>query len=148
MNSQLMNDTFRLLKEEWSPIAGIVLDVPCHDINRMADVLDPHQLEPKRQTVLMALYTLLHMAQDRHRDCSYNDPELTKHILDGDYLYSFYLQLAVKYRETDLVCYLAPLLKQQQIALAEGRLWNEDLTKYFEMYLCDEFKHKQTSRAM
>lgn len=148
MNSRLMNDTFRLLQEEWSPIAGIVLDVPCRDMNRMADVLDPHQLVPERQTILMALYCLLYMAQERHRNCSFSDPELTKHILDGDYLYSFYLQLAIKYRETDLVCYLSPVLKRQQIALAEGRLVDEDLTKQFETFLCGEFKHKQAGRAM
>ncbi|WP_054957424.1 hypothetical protein [Paenibacillus dakarensis] len=148
MNSRLMNDTFRLLQEEWSRDAGIVPDVPCRDMNRMADVLGPHQLEPERQTVLLALYALLYMAQERHRDCSYSDPDLTKRILDGDYLYSFFLQLAVKYRETDLASYLSPILKRQQIALAEGRRIDKELTTYFEMFLCDEFKHKQAGKAM
>lgn len=148
MNTRLMNDTFRLLNEEWSPIAGIVLDISCHDLNRLADVLGPHQLESERQTVLMALYSLLHMARERHRDCSFRDTDLTRNILDGDYLYSLYLQLAVKYRETDLVSHLAPVLKRQQIAFAEGRLLDENLTKHFETFLCSEYKHKQTGRAM
>lgn len=148
MNTRLMNDTFRLLHEEWSPIAGIVMDVPCHDLNRLIRVLGPHQLEPKRQTVLLALYSLLYMAQERHRDCSFHDPDLTRNILDGDYLYSLYLQVAVKYEETDLVSYLAPVLKRQKIALAEGRMIDEDLTIHFDTFLCNEYKHKQAGKAM
>ncbi|MGM1047203.1 MAG: hypothetical protein ACQEXX_13775 [Bacillota bacterium] len=148
MNTRLMNDTVRLLHEEWSPIAGIVLDIPCHDMNRLVQVLDHHQLEPKRQTVLLALYNLLHMARERHRDCSFSDPDLTRNILDGDYLYSLYLQMAVKFQETNLVSHLAPVLKRQKIALAEGRLIDEDLTMHFEKFLCGEYKQKQTGKAM
>ena len=148
MKTRLMNDTFRLLHEEWSPIAGIVLDVPYHDLNRLASVLEPHQLAPRRETVLLALFALLHMARERHRDCSFQDPDLTRRILDGDYLYSLYLQMAVKYRETALVSHLAPVLKRQQIAFAEGRVIDEDLTVHFETFLCGEYKQKQTVKAI
>lgn len=148
MKTKLMNDTFRFLQQEISPVAGIILDLSCQDLNRLISVMDPHHLSMRRQTVLLALYSLLIMAEDRHRNCSSNDADLTKRILDGDYLYSLYLQVAVKYKETGLAGHLAPVLKRQQIAFAEGKAAQLDIASHFDAFLCREYKQKHAGRAI
>lgn len=148
MNTQLLNDTFRLLDELKSPVAGIALDICPESLQELASVLESSPLSPRRRSVLLTLYALLVMARERHRDCSYQDTDLTRRILDGDYLYSLYLQSAVQFRETGLAAYIAPVLKRQHIAFAEGRPAEENLALHFETYLSGEHKPKQTIQAM
>lgn len=112
VNKQLIEDTFRLLQTEMSPIAGIQLHLSPAECEQLLPVLERHDLEYNRKVHLLGIYTILTMAAGRHMDCVPHHPDLTRNILDGDYLYSFYLQFAVKCRELDLVAYLAPSIKK------------------------------------
>lgn len=112
MNQKIIEDTFRLLQAEMSKIAGIQLSLSPAECEQMLSVLERHDLEYDRKTHLLGIYTILTVAAQRHMECVPHHPDLTRNILDGDYLYSFYLQFAVKYRELDLVAYMAPSIKK------------------------------------
>lgn len=95
-----------------SPIAGIQLYLSPAECEQLLSVLERHDLEYDRKVHLLGIYTILTVAAQRHMECVPHHPDLTRSILDGDYLYSFYLQFAVKCRELDLVAYLAPSIKK------------------------------------
>ncbi|MNC75315.1 hypothetical protein D3C75_1268260 [compost metagenome] len=89
------------------------------------------------------------MAAQRHMECTPYHPDLTRNILDGDYLYSFYLQLAVKYRELDLVAYLAPSIKKMQIARSNGDFADQNPAAGIEEFLIQEQRpQSRTSKAI
>jgi hypothetical protein len=149
VNRQLTQDTFRLLQADMSPIAGIQLHLSPVEYARLLTVLDGHDLEYSRKVHLLGIYTILTLAASRHMDCAPHHPDLTRNILDGDYLYSFYLQFAVKYRELDLVAYLAPSIKKMQIKRANGDFAEENLAASMEQFLTRERRQQgRTSKAI
>lgn len=149
MNSTLIVDTLRLLQAEMSPIAGIKLDLTPSDWKPLLTVLERHDLEYDRKVHLLGIYTILTVAAKRHMECVPHHQDLTRSILDGDYLYSFYLQFAVKYRELDLVAYLAPSIKQLQIKRANGDLTEHQPAAGIDQFLLQERKpQSRTSKAI
>ncbi|XOS90533.1 hypothetical protein ACLMAB_16600 [Brevibacillus laterosporus] len=60
---------------------------------------------------------------------------MTKDILDGDYLQSFYYEYACKHGEKELVNFLAPILKQIQIRLIQGKSIERILFQRIEKFL-------------
>lgn len=149
MNAQLMDETLRLLQAEWSPTAGIEMDIIDHtDLLVMSSFLNSYDFAYMRKLHLLTLYTVLSLATKRHQDCHYADPNLTRRILDGDYLYSLYIQLALQFDEYDLISYMAPRIKKWQIKGAEGHSNEESLFTYLEQFLNIEFRHHQASKAV
>lgn len=149
MNRQLIEDTFRLLQAEMSPIAGIQLQLSPAEFEQLLSVLERHDLEYNRKVHLLGIHTILTLAAERHMECAPHHPDLTRNILDGDYLYSFYLQFAVKYRELDLVAYLAPSIKKMQIRRSNGDFAEENPAAGMEQFLNQERRQQnRTSKAI
>lgn len=149
MNKPLIEDTFRLLQAEMSPIAGIQLSLSPAECERLLAVLERHDLEYDRKVHLLGIYTILTVAAQRHMECVPHHPDLTRNILDGDYLYSFYLQFAVKCRELDLVAYLAPSIKKMQIRRSNGDFAEQHPAAGIEDFLLQERRQRsRTSKAI
>lgn len=149
MNQKLIEDTFRLLQAEMSPLAGIQLSLSPAECEQLLPVLERHDLEYDRKVHLLGIYIILTVAAERHRECVPHHPDLTRNILDGDYLYSFYLQFAVKCRELDLVAYMAPLIKKMQIERSNGEFTERLTVREFDEFLLQERKQRsRTSKAI
>lgn len=149
MNRQLIEDSFRLLQANMSPIAGIQLQPSPAECERLLSVLESHNVVDSRKAPLLGIYIILTAAEQRHADCAPFHPNLTRNILDGDYLYSFYLQFAVKYRELELVAYLAPSIKKMQIRRSNGDLAEMNLAVGMEQFLIQEHRQQNhTSKAI
>jgi hypothetical protein len=140
MQTQLMKDTSLLLLSEFSPIANITLDINVVDMLNVELLLNKYDLAYNRKIQLLALYTVLKLATNRHQNCQYSDPNLTRKVLDGDYLYSLYIQLALQYDEFDLITFLAPHIKRWQIRGAEGYTEVESLFTCLEQFLDRPFQ--------
>ncbi|NGM84417.1 hypothetical protein G5B47_18565 [Paenibacillus sp. 7124] len=145
MNRQLIGDTLRLLQAELSPIAGIQLPFSPAEGDGLLSVMDSYNLEYSRKMHFMGMYIILVLAARRHMECAEDHPDLIRNVLDGDYLYSFYLQFAIKHRELDFVVFLAPYIKQQQVRRANGDYTELDLTALIGQFLNAEFKKKRRS---
>ncbi|BCG57018.1 hypothetical protein [Paenibacillus sp. URB8-2] len=145
MDRQLIGDTLRLLQAELSPIAGIQLPFSPAEGEGLLSVMEGYNLEYSRKLHFMGIYIILVQAARRHMECSANHPDLIRNVLDGDYLYSFYLQFAIKHRELDAVVFLAPFIKQQQIRIANGDYAELDLITLIGQFLNAEFKKKRRS---
>lgn len=145
MNQKITQDTFRLLQAEMSKIAGIQLSLSPAECEHMLSVLERHDLEHDRKIHLLGIYTILTVAAQRHMECVPHHPDLTRNILDGDYLYSFYLQFAVKCRELDLVAYMAPSIKKMQIERSNGEFTEHNPARELGDFLIQE--HRQRSRT-
>ncbi|WP_151735714.1 hypothetical protein [Paenibacillus tengchongensis] len=145
MNNQLITDTFRLLEAEMSPIAGIQLHLSPAECEPLLPALDGNDLQYERKVHLLGLYIILTLAARRHQECIPHHPDLTRNILDGDYLYSLYLQFAIKYRELDLVAYLAPSIKKLQIRRSNGDFAEHNPAAEMSEYLLQE--RRQRGRA-
>ncbi|MNO61672.1 hypothetical protein D3C76_523260 [compost metagenome] len=149
MNRKLIEDSFRLLQAEMSPIAGIQLHLSPAECEQLLPVLERHDLEYDRKVHLLGIYIILTVAAQRHMECTPYHPDLTRNILDGDYLYSFYLQFAVKCRELDLVAYLAPSIKKMQIARSNGDFADQNPAAGIEEFLIQEQRQQsRTSKAI
>lgn len=149
MNRKLIEDTFRLLQAEMSKVAGIQLYLSPAECEQLLSVLERHDLEYDRKVHLLGIYTILTVAAQRHMECVPHHPDLTRNILDGDYLYSFYLQFAVKCRELDLVAYLAPSIKRMQIGRSNGDFSEQNPAEGFDEFLIQERRQRnRTSKAI
>ncbi|ETT48413.1 MULTISPECIES: hypothetical protein [unclassified Paenibacillus] len=149
MNQKITQDTFRLLQAEMSSIAGIQLSLSPAEYEQMLSVLERHDLEYDRKTHLLGIYTILTLAAQRHMECVPHHPDLTRNILDGDYLYSFYLQFAVKCRELDLVAYMASSIKKLQIERSNGEFTEHNLARELGEFLIQERRQRsRTSKAI
>lgn len=116
MNTNLILQTVQLLQHEISPETGIDLKSEQLDVLPAASLLLDYNLSPIRQKHLLAIYIAITFASNRHYGSSYTtQEELIRKILDGDYLYSLYIELCLRYEEHDFFTHLAPLVKQMQI---------------------------------
>lgn len=149
MNQKITQDTFRLLQAEMSTIAGIQLSLSPAECEQLLSVLERHDLEYDRKTHLLGIYIILTVAATRHMECVPHHPNLTRNILDGDYLYSFYLQFAVKCRELDLVAFMAPSIKKMQIERSNGEFTEHNPARTLDEFLIQERRQRsRTSKAI
>lgn len=134
---ELIQDAFQTLHREISPDTGIQLNMPCEEAEEMADLLLEHDLPTLRSTRLLSIYIAIKIALLRHSDFSdaLNGEQLTRKVLDGDYLYSFYVQLCLQWNEYDLLTHLAPVIKQIQLRRIEGSAYHDVLLQCWELFL-------------
>lgn len=136
MNDIMIREALERLQAEIDPVTRIRLEPEQTVMVEALHVFKRCGVEPLRLPRLLAVYILLASALERHAEpLSLNDTELTRRILDGDYLYSLYIQYALKCREEPLLRGLAPFVKKIQIARALGRSQEIRLLSAFEQVL-------------
>lgn len=147
---ELIQDTFHMLQREISPDTGIQLNLPCEEAEEMASLLLEYGLPALRKTRLLSIYIAIKLALLRHSECddSLNGEKLTRSVLDGDYLYSFYVQLCLQWDEHDLLVRLAPVIKQIQIRRIEGASYDDVLLRCWELFLEMEEGNVRKIRAI
>lgn len=148
MNIKLVHDAIHLFQGEISPETGIILDLKDEDVLPMADLLLRYDLPSDRQSRLISIYIAIKLALQRHRSCEGSRENLTRKVLDGDYLYSFYIELCLHWEEYELLTHLAPIIKQMQIKVIEGNPEDERLLKGWELFLQLENNRRRTSQAI
>ncbi|OWA35200.1 hypothetical protein B9G55_11035 [Saccharibacillus sp. O16] len=138
MNDTMIREALERLQAEIDPVTHIWLEPEQTMLVEALNVFKRCGVEPLRLPRMLAIYILLASALERHADpLSLDDPELTRRILDGDYLYSLYIQYALTCREEPLLRGLAPFVKKIQIARALGRSAEIRLLHAFEQVLTD-----------
>ncbi|MNJ39534.1 hypothetical protein [Paenibacillus bouchesdurhonensis] len=150
MITALIQDACLFLQGEISPETGITLDLRKEDALPAALLFSEYDMTAERRIRLLSIYIAIKLALQRHQDCHLLEPgdALTRKILDGDYLYSFYVQLCLRFEEIDLLTHLAPLVKQIQIKRIEGLPDDERLTIGFEVFLRLEHSRNHARRAI
>lgn len=147
---ELIQDAFHMLQREISPDTGIELNMPCEEAEEMASLLFEYGFPALRSTRLLSIYIAIKLALLRHSDCdgSLSGEKLTRSVLDGDYLYSFYVQLCLQWNENDLLVHLAPVIKQIQIRRIEGASYDDVLIRCWGLFLEMEEGTVRKSRAI
>lgn len=145
MNVELIQNASHLLRGELSPEAGIELDLPIAAIQPYALLLEQSDMPMLRCQRLLSIYIAIKLALQRHGECegTGGGEALVRKVLDGDYLYSLYVQLCLKWGEIDLLAKLAPVIKQIQIQRAEGQADDDRLLTSLELYVQLENHHIQ-----
>ncbi|MNZ59747.1 hypothetical protein D3C78_777940 [compost metagenome] len=150
MKSKLIHDACHLLQGEISPEAGIHLNLLEDDVQPMTDLLEQYDLHQLRARRLLSIYIAIKVALLRHSSCdrTITGEALTRLVLDGDYLYSLYLQLCLEWNEYDLITHLAPVIKQIQIKRIDGKPDDDKLLKAFELFLKLDHSRNSASKAI
>ncbi|GIP54247.1 hypothetical protein [Paenibacillus vini] len=150
MTHELIQDACHLLQGEISPDTGIQLNISNEDVLPFAKLLEKYEMTAVRRQRLLSIYIAIKLALSRHSACdaASNGEALTRLVLDGDYLYSFYVQLCLGWQEIDLLVHLAPVIKQIQIKRAGGKFEDERLFKGMELYLRLESNRARQSQAI
>lgn len=150
MKSKLIQDACHLLQGEISPEAGIHLNLSEDDVQPMTDLLEQFDLHELRARRLLSIYIAIKVALLRHSSCdeSITGEALTRLVLDGDYLYSLYLQLCLKWNEYDLITHLSPVVKQIQIRRMDGKPEDDNLLQAFELFLKLDHSRNRASKAI
>lgn len=150
MNSMLIQDACHLLQGEISPETGIHLNLIFEDVLPITTLINQYELPKTRSTYLLSIYIAIKLAFQSHDQCDelLSGEALTRKILDGDYLYSLYVQMCLKWREYDLLIHLAPVIKQIQIQRINGDLADDTLLKSFGAFLKIDQNLVTTSKAI
>jgi len=119
--SQLMTQTFKQLTEQLAPDAGIAIEVNTRWVKEMAHFLNEYDMDDARRQCILGCYVLLRLSLQSHGDVQEEDEQLTRKILDGDYLQSSYYEYALANQSLDLLAALAPVLKTIHIRRIEGK---------------------------
>ncbi|QDX92904.1 hypothetical protein EEL32_21820 [Brevibacillus laterosporus] len=130
-----IRESLQKLEKQMSPQACITLDVDRRLLEEMRHLLDSFELSSARKEHIFGCYVLLQAAFRKHKKLTIENPSLTKDILDGDYLQSFYYEYAFQHGERDLVNFLAPVLKQIQIRKIQGKSTERILLQRMEKFL-------------
>lgn len=149
MMNNLIQDAVKLLQDELSPVAGITADgnTAYPLLLDAAGMLENYVLPPLRASRILALYFAITLAMQSHNRCDKPGKASTRRILDGDYLYSLYLQTALKWEEFDLIATLAPYIKNIQIKRAEGISQDGLLLEGLSAFAAEECKTKHNLAA-
>ena len=136
MNDIMIREALERLQAEIDPVTRIRLKPEKSVLVEALTVFERCRVEPLRRPRLLAIYTILASAFARHSEpLELDDTELTRRILDGDYLYSLYIQYALKCKEESLLRELSPFVKKIQIARALGQDEQVPLLSAFEQIL-------------
>lgn len=148
MNIQQIEDAFNLIQTELSPEAEIILDLTMEQITPMVSLLKRYSIPVIRGTHLLSIYMTIELALQRHAHCEQTPDQLTRSVLDGDYLYSFYVQLCLLWDEYDFLSSMASVIKQIQIQRVEERPEDDRLLRAIALFLHREFGQHQSEQAM
>lgn len=150
MKSMLIQDACHLLQGEISPETGIHLNLLVDDVQPMTTLIEQYDLPEIRSIYLISIYIAIKLALQSHDQCdeSLTGEALTRKVLDGDYLYSLYVQMCLKWKEYDLLIHLAPVIKQIQIKRINGDVAEDRLLKSFELFLRLDHNHVRASKAI
>jgi hypothetical protein len=122
MDMQLFHDTVRMLEHEIGHDVFNRIQMNDELVIEMINILQAYQLTQARKKVILGSFMMLYTAVRKHRVTQINNnKEITKNILDGDYLMGTYFQLLMQQNETELIRYLIPAHKKMQIDLIEGK---------------------------
>ncbi|MCR8645284.1 hypothetical protein NV379_21745 [Paenibacillus sp. N1-5-1-14] len=135
LNHPLLLDTIQMLQDSLSQEAKVTLTPDYRALHNMVQLIESYQMEGLQRQHVLGCYILLHMSLMKHQGLSLADGQLTKHILDGDYLCSMYYDLAMKWELFGLLTFLAPVHKQIQISRVQGDKKDFLLTQRFQQYL-------------
>lgn len=137
MNTEFIQNACHLLQGKISPETGIIADIRDEDVRPLVLLLEQHDMPAERGRRLLSIYIAIKLALLRHGGCteSVSGETLTRKVLDGDYLYSLYIQLCLEWREIDLLSQLAPVIKQIQVRRADGKAEDDRLLKCWEAFL-------------
>ncbi|WP_203232129.1 hypothetical protein [Paenibacillus pinistramenti] len=137
MNTSLIQNASKLLQVQLAPESGIAPDTASSLclLSDAAQMLEDSTLPPLRSARILALYYAVRLAMQCHQACKAPDSQLARRLLDGDYLYSVYLDLALKWEEFDLIAALAPFIKKIQIKRAEGAPQDELLLQGLSRFI-------------
>ncbi|WP_018759562.1 hypothetical protein [Paenibacillus terrigena] len=119
--SQLMTQTFEQLMQQLAPDAGIAIEVNTRWVKEMAHFLNEYDMDDARRQCILGCYVLLRLSLQSHGDVQEEKLELTRKILDGDYLQSIYYEYALANHAMDLLNALAPVIKTIHIRRIEGK---------------------------
>ncbi|MFD0620673.1 hypothetical protein ACFQZR_24710 [Paenibacillus sp. GCM10027629] len=119
--SQLMTQTFEQLKQQLAPEAGIAIALDTRWVKEMAHFLNEYDVDDARRQCILGCYVLLRLSLQSHGDVQEEKQELTRKILDGDYLQSIYYEYALANHAMDLLNALAPVIKTIHIRRIEGK---------------------------
>lgn len=150
MKSMLIQDACHLLQGEISPETGIHLNLFIDDVQPLTTLIEQYDLPEIRSIYLISIYIAIKLALQSHDQCdeSLTGEALTRKVLDGDYLYSLYVQMCLKWKEYDLLIHLAPIIKQIQIKRVNGDAAEDKLLKGFELFLQLDHNHARASQAI
>jgi hypothetical protein len=142
MNNILIQDTIRMLQQEVSQDTLIRLSYDEHSLEEVAGLLHNYKLTRARRAAILGCYILISSAIRKHQELTCdNTHDLTKNILDGDYLFGLYYQRLVEQKEFQLLRYLVPAHKRMQIGLIEGKsleVMYAQMTEQIQQYLDQE----------
>lgn len=149
MDTQLITKTIRQLHRELSPEAAISLDQSEYLARDLAEELSRTGMPEERKIAILGCYMILQLALKRHSGLKADDPDLTKRVLDGDYLLSFYYDFALLHNETELTEFLASVNKQIQIQQALGLpVQDRLLYHHFCLYVAGQTDPEWIGKAM
>ncbi|MDO3411438.1 hypothetical protein QWJ34_16855 [Saccharibacillus sp. CPCC 101409] len=138
MNDNFIREALERLEAEIDPVTRIRLNPERAVLDEALSAFERRGIEPLRRSRLLAVYILLSSALERHAaPLALEDADLTRRILDGDYLYSLYIQYTLKCKEEPLLKAMSPFVKKIQIARALGRTGEIRLLPVFEQVLAD-----------
>lgn len=139
LNNPLVQETIQMLQHALSQEAQVTLTPDYRAVNNMAQLIGSYQIDCAERMHLLGCFILLHMSLNKHHGLNLTDGQLTKHILDGDYLCSMYYDLALKWRNFDLLTFLAPVHKQIQISRVQGDKKEYLLSQRFQQFLTKSY---------
>jgi hypothetical protein len=119
--SLLISQTMNQLKKQLSQEAGIAIEMDTRWVRDMAEFLNEYDMEDDRRECILGCYILLRLSLQCHDGVGKDEQQLTKRILDGDYLQSLYFEYALRYKAMDLLRSLATVHKSLQIRRIEGK---------------------------
>lgn len=149
MNTEFIQNACHLLQGKISPETGIQAGIRDEDVRPLVLLLKQYDMPAERGQRLLSIYVAIKLALSYHGGCneSVSGEMLTRKVLNGDYLYSLYIQLCLEWREIDLLSQLAPVIKQIQIRRADGKAEDDRLLECWEAFLRLESGAARQSRA-
>ncbi|MNJ60999.1 hypothetical protein D3C77_567660 [compost metagenome] len=132
---ELLYETVSMLKQHIDSGTAIVLEKEDEDelLRGIVALLQEYELTKSRKMTVLGCCMLIRMAIKKHRELAlHRNDELTRSILDGDYLIGLYYRFATGRKEWKLLTHLAPFHKKMQVALLAGRPVRTVMTELHE----------------
>lgn len=122
MDHKLINDTFTLLRQHMDAQSNIEVQLEDQAMKEIMTLLDAYELAYSRKITVMACFMLIYSALRKHKELlPHDDKELSRSILDGDYLLGLYHKIAAQRKEIKLLMHLSLFNKRMQLALLKGK---------------------------